>query len=425
MHFRRHLLTLVSMIALCWHLSGQQSGRTITLDSRYFIQGYSNRAVAQVGLELTEATTLIPQLIYKPDSIVSKDLSEKKLFYSKKQWRYVGRGLSQFVGSIFLLQPFQFAYHEYGHGTRTAAIGYKPFYGHGSVGSVDDIRTAFRNGELFETFHGLYLGSLFETGGYTAALPSETLFPPMLDEIEENGWDLVIAGGGFNNEMYFSERIERQVQQYGGHVGYLIPYLNSKLSAQQYATGGGFFNDLNNIATYYQGQGYDISTDDLKNGSLTSMLASTMSYQVVFSMVKVLMGQPNDFQALSFKGVELPNTSFYMNREGLSYKFTTAYKTGNWSFPIALERVVKGDTRNEWTLGVGRRANAWAATVRSTVGKKFGLTSEVQYFPKDWLAITGGYALYQAENLRGQRLTPSLENGNAFHDVYVMVSVRY
>ena len=42
--------------------------RTLSFDSRYVIQGYSNKAVGQFGIELFNLATLPANLIVKPDT---------------------------------------------------------------------------------------------------------------------------------------------------------------------------------------------------------------------------------------------------------------------------------------------------------------------------------------------------------------------
>ncbi len=68
------------------------SQRTLSFDSRYVIQGYSNKAVGQFGIELVNLATLPADLIIKSDTTTTK--GEKIfLFYNSHQLRNVGNGL--------------------------------------------------------------------------------------------------------------------------------------------------------------------------------------------------------------------------------------------------------------------------------------------------------------------------------------------
>jgi len=86
--------------------------------------------VGQFGVELVNLATVPADLIVGPDTSSTKG-DKKFLFYDSRQLRNVANGLLLFIGSTFFSSSFTFAYHEYGHGTRAAAVGFKPFYATG------------------------------------------------------------------------------------------------------------------------------------------------------------------------------------------------------------------------------------------------------------------------------------------------------
>jgi len=152
---------------------------TFSLDSRFVIQKYSNKAIGQFGIELVNLATLPADLIVKRDTTTTKG-DKKFLFYDSHQLRNVGNGLLLFIGSAFLSSSFTFAYHEYGHGTRAAAVGYKPYYGHGYIESDADIQAALSGStKLYDNFLSFYLSSMFDIGGFTIVKPGDTLFEPI------------------------------------------------------------------------------------------------------------------------------------------------------------------------------------------------------------------------------------------------------
>jgi len=136
-----------------------------------------------------------------------------------------------------------FTYHEFGHGTRAASAGFKPYFGHGFIGSEEDLKKAIRSGELKDNFFSFWLSSITNTSGFAIATASDTLFSP-LDEAEfiEFGIDGLVPAGGLNNEMYFTEAIEDQIHRDGGHIGYWPSYAMAKLSATSYEQGETIFN---------------------------------------------------------------------------------------------------------------------------------------------------------------------------------------
>lgn len=395
-----------------------------TLDSRYIFQGYSNQALGQFGIDLINLVTVPADLLIKPGTSNADD-DKKFLFYNSQELRNVGNGLLLFLGSGFLSTGYMFTYHEYGHGTRTAAIGYKPFYGHGSIETDADVNAVLSGVvKLYDDFLSFYLASISNTGGFTIARAADTLFSPLTNELN-NGWDGLITTGGLNNEMLFTEFVENELYRNGGHIGFLIPYLGGKLSAQSYGTGVGVFNDVTNIASYYQTRGYDVDTEKLSAGSKVSFYTSALSYQFIYQLARMLSGKSSRFTPWELHGIQLPNTSFYMNRDGLSYKIRSGYRNGSWRFPFAVERIFEGEKRTEVSFGAERRFEKLTATVEAIVGQRLDLAVNAKYFANKWLMLSGGYGLYNKQNLYGERVIPSLENGSAYHDLNFRVSLIY
>jgi len=350
---------------------------------------------------------------------------KKFLFYDSRQLRNVANGLLLFIGSTFLSQPYTFAFHEYGHGTRVAAIGYKPYYGHGAIETDADLQAALSGSvKLYDNFLSFYFSSLFDIGGFAIVKPADTLFTPLTEEIN-NGWDGLIATGGLNNEMLFTEFIEDELHRNGGHIGFLIPYINGKLAARNYESGLGVFNDVTNIVNYYQGRGYNIDNDKIGNGSKVSLFTSALSYQFFYQFVRMFSGKSVRFHPWEFRGVQLPNTLFYMNRSGLSYKIRSGYRFGEWRFPFAVEYGFEGEKRTEFTFGAEKGFEKITAAFEAIIGKRLEFAMDVSYRQSKWLMISGGYALYDQRNLHGERLIPSLEHGSVYHDFYLRASLTY
>jgi len=396
--------------------------RTFSFDSRFVIQKYSNKAIGQFGIELVNLATLPADLIIKTDTTTV--ISEKRfLFYDSHQLRNVGNGLLLFIGSVFLSNSFTFSYHELGHGTRAAAVGLKSWYSHQVITSKADYQGVLSGSiKSYDDFFSLYVSSLFNQSG--SAIIGDTLFTPLTEELDD-GWDGVIQTGGLNNEMLFSEFIEDELYRNGGHIGFIIPYLSSKLSAQSYESGLGVFNDVTNIVNYYQSRGYNIDGDIISNASKVSFYTSSLSYQFFYQIIRMFSGKSVRFYPWEFHGIQLPNTLFYMNRTGLSYKIRSGYRFGEWRFPIAFEYMFKGENRTEVSFGVEKQFNKLRTNYEVIIGKRLELGLDISYALSKWFMISGGYALYDKRNLHGERLIPSLENGSTYHDIYFRASLTY
>jgi len=348
------------------------------------------------------------------------------LFYRSAQWKNLGNGFATLVASVFLANGYVFTYHEFGHGTRAASAGFKPYFGHGFIGSEEDLKKAIRSGELKDNFFSFWLSSITNTSGFAIATASDTLFSP-LDEAEfiEFGIDGLVPAGGLNNEMYFTEANEDQIHRDGGHIGYWPSYAMAKLSATSYEKGETIFNDVFNVTSYYDGLGYDIDREDIDRGSLRSFFLSATTYQLGFQLVRMFAGMSTYFRAWAPFGVELPNTSFYMTTAGLSYKFRIGFRHGPWRIPIAVEHVYSGEARTEVTVVAERTIGNVFASVGATIGRVVEPRLDLRYHVLENVRLSAGYTYYNPKNLNGERLIPSLENRSDFHEAYVGLAVVY
>jgi len=386
----------------------QDPVRTFSFDSRYVAQTYSNDAVAGFGVDVLNLSTLSTQLI-EPST----------------RLRNAAQGVLLLVGSTILGQAFSLAFHEYGHGTRAAAAGFEPRYGFGTISTDAQVDAALLAPPEYKSFLPYFLGSFFTQNGYTLATPDDTRFPPLTqEELVETGWNVLLAAGGLNNEMLLAERIEDEMYRNGGHIGFITTYINSKLSASQYDLVGPF-GDVGNTVTNYQAMGFDIDQDRIDSASRASFFLSSLSYQLIYQTVRMFTGASIRFTAWEPGGVQLPNTSFFMTRSGLSYRVRTGYRTGDWQFPLAVERVFEGDKRTEVSIGAERGLERMHVRARATVGEGIGVALGAGYRIRDGVDLSAGYALYDSRNLLGERLIPSLENGSRYHDLFLRASFAY
>ena len=385
-----------------------ETRRTFSFDSRYVVRTYSNDAVSGFGVDVLNLSTLPTELI-EPST----------------RLRNAGQGVLLLVGSTILGQAFSLAYHEYGHGTRAAAAGQKPRYGFGTISTDAQVQAALQAPPEYESLLRYFLGSLFTQNGYTLNTPNDTLFTPLSrEELFETGWAVLLTAGGLNNEMLFAERIEDEAYRDGGHIGFITTYVNSKLSASQYDLTGPF-GDVGNTVLNYQAMGFDIDQDRIDSASRTSFFLSGLSYQLIYQTVRMFTGASIRFTAWEPGGVQLPNTSFFMTRSGLSYRVRTGYRTGSWRFPLAVERVFEGDKRTEVSIGAERGLERMHLRARATVGEGIGVALGADYRIRERIDLSAGYALYDSRNLLGERLIPSLEHGSKYHDFFLRLSLAY
>lgn len=391
--------------------------RTLSLDSRYFVNGYSNKAIGRFGIETIHLGGLPASLIFDPDSAADDDESVF-LFYNARQLSYIGEGLTLLIGSTLFSRPFHLPFHEFGHGTRFAAVGLKPSYGHGRP--AHDPRQA----QTYKSFFAYYLSSFLHFGG-GYAFWDETLFPWPLSAEKFGEWDAVVRMGGVNNSMLFTEMIEDELYRGGGHLGFAPSYVFGKLSATLYGYNDSGSNDIARIVSHFQIRGVDIDRKKIQRASITSFFLSSITYQFAHQFIRLLIGESTRFRPWEFFGVQLPNTAFYITRDGLSYKIRSGFRYDSWRFPVAVEYVFEGSKRMEVTIGAETAFEKFNAAVETIIGKQLEVELELSYRYSRWLLLAGGYALYNVNNLHGERQIPSLQHGPAYHEIYLRGSLVY
>jgi len=222
-----------------------------------------------------------------------------------------------------------------------------------------------------------------------------------------------------------TELIEDEVYRHGGHIGFLTAYLKGKLSPSHFSDSAGKFGDLNRVVAAYEEQGFLIDKDKIDSGSQIAFYFSAMSYQLFYQTFRMFTGKSYRFQPWEYRGLQLPNTAFYMTRSGLSQKVRSAYRSGSWRFPFAVEHVFEGNRRTEVSFGAEKRYERMGVGLTAIVGKQIEVEFDVAYRLDKWFLISAGYALYDVRNLHGERLIPSLEHGSTYHDFYLRASLIY
>lgn len=356
----------------------------------------------------------LPASLVFPHDSARRDPEKVFLWYDAHQLRNIGESIVLLIGSGFFSGFFQLPFHEFGHGTRFAAVGLKPYYAFGP---------GFAGVKRYTTFFAFYAANLFRFGSaFTHSI--EPLYLPRSDEWLRD-WSAVISMGGMNNAMFFAELIEDEILRFGGHIGFGPTYVYGKLSAALYRFNATTGNDKEAILSYYAKRGFPIHEASLKRASYLSLLLSSLTYQTAFQLVQMLRGEAPHFQPWHYEGVQLPNTEFYMTRAGLSYKFRTAYRLHAWRFPIAVEHVFNGEKQAEATLGAETLVGLCSVRGAVVIGKALEFETEVRYLPSQWFALAMGYSLYNVHNLHGERMIPSLKAGAVAHSVYVRAALVY
>ena len=225
--------------------------------------------------------------------------------------------------------------------------------------------------------------------------------------------------------MYFTERIEEHMASNGGHIGYFVPYVSGKTAIRSYSIGDGALNDKANILMHYEDRNLDVQASDIDRASLLALGLSGSTYQLALQIARMFAGRSTAFKSWEWRGIQLPHVSTYLNIDGLSMKVSGAYRKANWRFPAAIERQYKGDTRLEVSAGAIGEYGPIRPTIKLTMGETVEPELDLLYQVTPNFSAGAGYVAYDQRNLNGERMIPSLDGSDRYHEFYLRATMRY
>lgn len=316
--------------------------KRLHLDLYYAPTFYSTRAISSFGQDVLDGeSTLFDWLGDK--------IGFDSNFIFRTLWSVSWVYFPNFSG--YLTGPLHLTIHEYGHGTRVAAAGGRPYFGYfGGSGTHYHFLTYF----LLAYVNGW-------SGGYTGS--SGSSFSP---SIYPSYWGSVTSMGGVNTSSLFAESLADRAYYTGSHFLQGYNYVFFKLDAYTYAnstyrgsTGlpAGVTGDMTNAVNYYSSQGMGISLSDIWTGSMNSLLFSAGTYSYIWSLGKYIFTGDPTVHAFQLAGIRLPELSHYLTSEGLSYRVGSGIHSSDTYIPFSVEMIYKGRTAVEVTLGYRKYKN--------------------------------------------------------------------
>lgn len=312
---------------------------TLSFDSGYIPYMNSNRGIRHFNLEVTKAVTW-----------GDVQLAQWAAYNLSPTWGALARTAYFYLLYGYALTPFTTAFHEFGHYSRSRAFGYDAYmiHGHDVDGTRHDNYWSYLTSG-FTSFSSWGAGLAGISGGTMGQDVPDTL------KRDDNAW-IIVSAGGLNNEMSLSEAIGDDLFYRGGYSGYFWPYLAGKTSTANYISAFRSTDELtgdpDQLVDYYKAKGYDISKTKMMWMSYGSALLSATTYNLLWNFFTP--GDParrvNTFEVA---GIRLPDTEFYMNYAGLSYKFKTglALRDQGIFIPVNYEQVFYGDPMGEISGG--------------------------------------------------------------------------
>ncbi|MCR5224683.1 MAG: hypothetical protein K6C34_01225 [Alphaproteobacteria bacterium] len=374
---------------------------SITLSSAYFENQYTNKQLANFGLELIRGTDRLEKSF-----ITNSEGTEG----SVAKW-----GMRAFY-VLFIHRAFNTAFHEIGHGLRVRA------YGHDFMLSEMNNHGKFKKDENFFKYFVKKLGKFSRSScKYEVSADSKD------DPAKQT---LVVSAGGMNNEMYLAERISQDFHK-RGHLGFAesFAYFYNRLSPMAYALskkdrGDNFEDDPIAVQYCYKELGISAKKNDIALSGVISALLSGTTY----SIGKYAFSSEQCATPISFYNFQAPDVFSYITSKGISYKLDSAYKySDDMKFLFGAEHVFHGQATTELHLGVDftvpsvHNANLKAIV---TLGRGFDLEAICSVPVTDCLSINVEAGTYSTKSLLGERHARNLNKGRS-NDIAVSVSYKY
>ena len=384
---------------------------SITLSSAYFESQYTNKQLANFGLELTRGTARLE------DFITSNIDNEKRKCYTK--W------FARAIYIMFIYEAFNITYHEIGHGLRVKAYG-------GDFrlvcGKYSAEHSAFEKDQNFFKF---FVKNICNFSDACCAYPSlislkdgEVIYKEINDKKK-----LVISAGGMNNETYMTERITRDFHNRGRLSFYeSFSYFFGKLSPAGYALtnckeGQENVFDPIMVENLYKKLGISATRNDIARCGLVSFLLSGTTY----SIMKSIFSPDKHVTPISFYNFQAPDLFSYITSKGISYRLVSAYKClDNLKFLFGAEHVFLGKSTTEVHLGADISFWNTNLEVVTTFCNGFNIEAACSINILDNLAINIEAGTYACKSMLGERHAKNLKDGKKrCSDIAVSISYRY
>jgi hypothetical protein len=386
--------------------------RSLSVDSS-FVKIQGNRSLSSFGSEFFA----VPE---KGFDLVSNTFIGSNFISRAALW-----GMYSLFVPQYFLGPYFITQHEWGHAARAQATGAKPFmrfeeqpdkkYSHPLLFLVDAYRIT-----------GI------ATGGGEAGSTQSSVLTPFESRI-------IGPAGGTNNETYFVQNLEDQIYYHNGHMFGIWAYYKGKIAAQSYVDSfpetDEMSGDMVNTANSYQAEGIDITKSDIRRGSRYSFFASATAYSYIFSNIRYIVTGNPTVNTLELLRVRLPDTNFYLNPEGLSYRISSGFSLSKTTLiPLAVEMVYKGKKRFEVSGGIHKILSGSDTLSRKSkyslmhavlfVSEGIGLESYYENKPYDFLFFRVGLNLHNNKTLDGRRNSISYEQAYS-PEFYASLGMRY
>ena len=376
-------------------LSGRNiySKNTITVSTGYFESYYTNKYIANFGIEYLNLSNLFI------DKAIDKLFEYDKLYEQKSNLRHIAN-FTSFLIKFYIIEGFTTAYHELGHAMRNSAVGYDYYFGISNINAYHDMLIHNKN----------FFSFLFDTtfvrplkGGYTASIKSTKI---------ETKTDLIISAAGINNETYFQEKvIERNYLNNNLNISNFFYFISSKIGNIRYVISSKKYKnnlpyDPNSVLINYRLLNINVDRDDLIKSFAISILSSQFTYSFLYSIFSGEYYKQHRVEPLKYKSFFLPDIFPYMTSKGISYRIKSGYKySDNLSFRFGIEFVTIGNYTQEFIFGINKKFENNQILDFTTIFGKYGVNFELTHtIPvSKYINFNLDFDIYSTKSLHGER----------------------
>ena len=379
--------------------------RSFSFDSGYFRKRNSDRAWENFGREWVDINAYALEQLN-----------------ANERWGFSREGeflLDSALG-LYTMNVYKVSHHEFGHGTRLEALGYRTKYRSGTTGSTTRSPGQFFGRRFLDPFNDAY--AVYSTSDREFTSPVRRFVNA--DGTLTNDGKILITTGGLNNSMAFAGSLGDRMRERGAaHYSEWLPYTMARLDATFYSRGSG---DLSDLETYYSNKGVSISKTDMRVANLVGFALSASTWSYLLGTGEYATGGEPWVQGISYNDFALPDVENYLTTHGMSWKLSSGYRwDAHTYFPFAAEAVLTGAGQQEYSLGVRQQNWLWDdssvnADLRLGSGVGLGLGFS-QRLSEQW-SLSLGWDHFNGRNLHGERNAVSFEDGESSDEIWARFS---
>ena len=379
--------------------------RSFSFDSGYFRERNSDRAWENFGREWVDLNAYALEQLN-----------------ANEHWGFSREGgflLGSALG-LYTMNVYKVSHHEFGHGTRLEALGYRTKYRSGTTGSTTRAPWQFFGRRFLDPFNDAY--AIYSTSDREFTSPVRRFVNA--DGTLTNDGKILITTGGLNNSMAFAGSLGDRMRERGAaHYSEWLPYTMARLDATFYSRGSG---DLSDLETYYSNKGVSISKTDMRVANLVGFALSASTWSYLLGTGEYATGGEPWVQGISYNDFALPDVENYLTTHGMSWKLSSGYRwDAHTYFPFAAEAVLTGAGQQEYSLGVRQQNWLWDdssvnADLRLGSGVGLGLGFS-QRLSEQW-SLSLGWDHFNGRNLHGERNAVSFEDGESSDEIWARFS---